>query len=175
MSAGNKFYKETLWFFNVCYTHNNKVHFCTNIGYIPKNPPPHHHQKQYYNPFSVCVTGYRSMGYVWIMRWCISNLVQWPLRNLVSVAYCYIFILDPPHPLFPTSDFLLEESATSFPDTSSIEARRVSAQYHLPTIITLFICSSEKSNIFIALDSYLIWCAWTHATSWFNIYSDKIK
>ena len=49
---------------------------------------------------SVCVTGHWYVRYVWIMRWWCSNLIQWPLRNLGSIAYCYIayFWTCPPPP-----------------------------------------------------------------------------
>ena len=55
----------------------------------------------------VCVTGHRSVEYVRIMRWLNSNLGQWPLQNLGSVAYSYVFIIDLPRPLLPRSDVLL--------------------------------------------------------------------
>ena len=54
----------------------------------------------------VCVTGHQYMGYVQIMSWWSSNLGQWPRQNLGSVAYCYISIIGPPHPILPFSGVL---------------------------------------------------------------------
>ena len=50
------------------------------------------------------VTGHRFGEYAQIMRWWSSNIGQKPLRNLGSVNYCYIAILDPLRPLLPSSD-----------------------------------------------------------------------
>ena len=81
----------------------------------------------------VCVTGHRSVGFVQIIRWWSSNPGKWPLRNLGSVAYCYVFILDLPHPLFPPSDVLPGGAPPSFPNTPSTNVCCVSEQDHPPT------------------------------------------
>ena len=83
---------------------------------------------QPYIPLFLFVTGHRYVDYVQIMRWRNSNLGQWPLWNLGSVAYCYVFIIDPPCTLLPSSYVLLAGSAPSFPNTPSAKIRLVPAQ-----------------------------------------------
>ena len=78
-------------------------------------------------------TGHRTVGYVQIMRWWSSNLRQRPLQNLGSVAYCYIFSIDLPFPLFLPSDALTGGAAPSCPETPSTNVRIFSAQNHPPT------------------------------------------
>ena len=82
----------------------------------------------------VCVTGHQSVECVQIMEWWSSNLGQWPLPNLVSVAYYYVFILFLPRPPFPSSDVLPGgEAPTSCPNKPSTNVRIISTQYHPPT------------------------------------------
>ena len=84
----------------------------------------------------VCVIGHRYVGYFRIMRWWSSNLGQWPLHNLGSVAYCYLFILDPPRPVFPPSNVLLGGGRTLLPQYPSTDVHRFSAQYHPPNLVS---------------------------------------
>ena len=51
----------------------------------------------------VCVTGHQSLECVWIMSWWSSNLLQWPIRNLGSIANLSIYIPVPPFQLFSLS------------------------------------------------------------------------
>ena len=81
----------------------------------------------------VCITGHWSVECIWIMRRWSSNLGNLPLWNLGSVTYCYIAILDPPHPLLSTSDLLSGVSAPSYPDIPSNNVSLVSAQNNPPT------------------------------------------
>ena len=81
----------------------------------------------------VCVTSHRYVGYVLIMRWWSSNLGQGPLQNRGAVACCYIFILDPPRPLFLTANVLTGVAAPSFPNTLSADVHLFSSQDHPPT------------------------------------------
>ena len=81
----------------------------------------------------VCVTGHRYVSYVRFMRWWSSNLGQKPLHNLGNVAYCCVFILDPPRPLFPPSNVLLGGEDPSCPDTPSSGVNRLSSQIIRPT------------------------------------------
>ena len=78
----------------------------------------------------VCFTGHRSEGYVWIMRWWSSNLGQRPCRNLGSMAYCYIAIIDPPRHLLPPYGVLLGGEATSCTNTPSTNVCLVSTHDH---------------------------------------------
>ena len=48
----------------------------------------------------MCVTSHQSVECVQIMRWLSSNLGEWPLWNLGSVAYCYVLYLS--HPTLPS-------------------------------------------------------------------------
>ena len=73
------------------------------------------------------------MGCVQIMNWSISNLGQWPLWNLGSVAYCYVFIIGPPNPLFLPSNVLTGRVSTSWPNTPYTDVCLVYAQDHPPT------------------------------------------
>ena len=105
------------------------------------------------DPLCVCVTGHQSVDCVRIMRWWISNFRQLPLPHLVSVAYCYIAILDPPRPPFPLSDVLTGGGAPSWPNTPSTDVLLVSAQDHPPTClrpsIPILPCLSHKTHWFL--------------------------
>ena len=81
----------------------------------------------------LCVTNHQSMGCVQIMRWWSSNLGQCPLRNLGSIAYCYLFILVQSCLPFLPYNVLPGGSSPFCPNTSSTDVRRVSAHDHPPT------------------------------------------
>ena len=70
----------------------------------------------------VCATGHSSMVYVQIRMWWSSNLGQKPLHNLGSVDYCYAYILEPPHLLFPPSNVLLGVAYPSCPKTPPLKS-----------------------------------------------------
>ena len=64
----------------------------------------------------VCVTRHRSVRYVLIMRWGCSNLRQWPLQNLGSIASCYIdYLLNLHPPLLLPSNVLPGGASHSWP------------------------------------------------------------
>ena len=81
----------------------------------------------------VCVNGHRSLECVQIIRWWNYNLGQWPIRNLASISYCYIYIIDPPCPILPPPDVLPGGSAPFCPDNTTIEVFLVYTQYCPPT------------------------------------------
>ena len=81
----------------------------------------------------VCVTGHQSLECVQIMRWWTSNIVQWPIRNLGYVTYCYTAIIDPTHPLPLPPNILPGEADPSWPKTPSTNVHILSTQDHLNT------------------------------------------
>ena len=79
---------------------HQSINFICNAVYPSFHVHPH-------SIYCVCVTGHRSVEYVRIIRRWSSNLRHWPLQNLGSIAYCCVFIIDPPRPIQTPSDILL--------------------------------------------------------------------
>ena len=78
----------------------------------------------------VGVTESRSVEFILIIRWCSSNLRQWPLQNLGSAAYCYISIIGPPCHLLLLFEVLSVRAPPYYPNTISADVRLISAQDH---------------------------------------------